>query len=74
MMVSIVKQTAGILLLIGMKSSIIQSNGLACESIKDHDQRHYCRAMATGRVTWCEVIRDGDLRHRCRAEISWKKR
>lgn len=38
-----------------------------CELIKDHDQRQYCRACATGRVGTCEFIKDRDLRYRCRA-------
>jgi hypothetical protein len=38
-----------------------------CELIKDSDQRHYCRAMASHRKSWCESIKNADLRHRCRA-------
>lgn len=47
----------------------------ACETMRDRDQRHWCRAVSTGQSTWCESIRDSDLRHYCRAvakrDASW---
>jgi hypothetical protein len=69
-------KVACILMIIGASLVAVEAHteGLACESIRDHDQRHYCRALATGSTTWCEVIRDGDLRQRCRAELAWRKR
>jgi len=42
---------------------------LACESIKDADQRHYCRAISIPRRSECEFIKNHDLRYRCRAEV-----
>ena len=42
---------------------------LDCEGIRDHDQRHYCRAVTTKKSIYCESIRNSDLRHRCRAEV-----
>ena len=44
-----------------------QTSAGQCELIKDHDQRQYCRACATGRTGTCEFIKERDLRHRCRA-------
>ena len=49
------------------QSSPGQSSPGQCELIKDHDQRQYCRACATGRTGTCEFIKDRDLRHKCRA-------
>ena len=42
---------------------------LECESIKDADQRNYCRAVSKQQKSYCNFIKNGDLRHRCRAEV-----
>ena len=40
-----------------------------CESIRNPDRRHYCRAISIPRRTECESIKDRDLRHMCRAMV-----
>ena len=54
------------LLLVAAQGSA-QGDSLECESIKDSDQRNYCRALANKQKILCEFIKDADLRHRCRA-------
>lgn len=43
------------------------ASALACEAVKDADQRHYCRACSRGDTNECELIRNSDLRAQCRA-------
>lgn len=42
---------------------------VACESIKNADARHFCRATSIPRRSECELIRNHDLRHHCRAVV-----
>ena len=42
---------------------------LACESIKDPDRRHYCRARTIPSRSECEFIKESDLRAECRATV-----
>ncbi len=44
-----------------------KASPLACESIRDADQRHYCRAVSRPQPSECELIKDHDLRQSCRA-------
>ncbi len=50
-------------------SSAAYASPLACESIRNADQRNYCRAISGNKKSWCEFIKDADLRFRCRAEV-----
>lgn len=38
-----------------------------CESIRNSDDRHYCRGVTQRKPIYCESIRDSDKRHLCRA-------
>ena len=46
---------------------VAHGSPLSCESIKDADRRHFCRAISIPRKSECEFIKDHDLRHECRA-------
>lgn len=48
-------------------SKLAYGSPLQCESIKDSDQRHYCRAISIPRKSECEFIHNHDLRMQCRA-------
>lgn len=47
---------------------VVPSN-TACEKIRDHDRRMFCRALSTKNPTWCEFIKNNDLRNECRARV-----
>ena len=47
---------------------------LSCESIKDPDRRHWCRATTGGPASECEFIRNADLRAECRAVLRARKK
>lgn len=44
-----------------------QASPLACEEIKDSDQRHFCRAVSKPDPSECEFIKNETLRYECRA-------
>lgn len=46
---------------------VAHASPLPCESIRDADQRHYCRALSRPQPSECEFIKDHDLRQSCRA-------
>lgn len=48
---------------------VAHGSPLSCESIKDADRRHYCRAISIPRKSECEFIKDKDLRFECRARV-----
>lgn len=45
----------------------VEGNPSRCESIRDADRRHFCRAVTIPRASECELIRSADLRAECRA-------
>lgn len=47
--------------------------GGPCESVKDHDLRHYCRAQHTGNSAWCAAVKEHDTREMCYTAASWRK-
>ena len=49
---------------------LAHASPLDCESIRDPDQRHYCRAVSIPRKSECEFIKSHDLRQECRAKVS----
>jgi hypothetical protein len=44
-----------------------EASPLSCESIKDADERHYCRAVTKPDPLECELIKKEELRNACRA-------
>lgn len=50
-------------------ASALSGNPLHCESVKDPDRRHFCRATTIPRRSECELIRNHDLRQYCRATV-----
>jgi hypothetical protein len=40
-----------------------------CSTIRDHDERMMCFALADRSSTWCEFIKDHDARVMCRARL-----
>lgn len=46
---------------------VAHASPLPCESIRNADQRHYCRALSRPQPSECEFIKDHDLRQLCRA-------
>ena len=55
--------------------ALLSINLASCETIKDHDLRHYCRATTSHNASWCSFIKEQDIRQMCYAmvEISKKK-
>ena len=51
-------------------TNIVKASPLDCESVKDADQRHFCRALSKPQKSECEFIKDPDLRHQCRARVN----
>ena len=70
----------GLFLLILMLVSLMAArawagaSSTACESIKDPDRRHYCRATTGSIPTECEAIRSSDLRAECRAILGSRRK
>jgi hypothetical protein len=48
---------------------LAHASPLSCESIKDSDQRHFCRAISIPDKSECELIKAHDLRYECRARV-----
>lgn len=58
---------AGLTMLGYCSPRLAHGSPLSCESIKDADRRHFCRAISIPRKSECEFIKDHDLRQECRA-------
>ena len=50
-------------------SRLAHASPLDCESIREPDQRHYCRAVSKPDKGECEFIKAHDLRQECRARV-----
>lgn len=48
---------------------VLTAHGGTCDSVRDPDQRAYCRAVTRGDRNACLSIRDLDLRATCRAIV-----
>jgi hypothetical protein len=57
----------------GCSIRLAHGSPLDCESIKDADRRHMCRAVSGSLATECEFIKDGDLKAECRVAVAQRK-
>lgn len=64
------RRGAVVVLFVLVASRVASGGSTECESIRDPDQRHFCRAVTTRSASWCEFIRASDLRHECRAVVA----
>lgn len=60
------KNLLTIFVLTAMTFSFPAAAGTAnCSTIRDHDSRMMCNAVATGSSSWCSFIKDHDNRVKC---------
>lgn len=59
----------GFLLGLLFATSSAHPSPLDCESIRDPDERNFCRAVSKNDKTYCEFIKNHDRRFECRARI-----
>lgn len=57
-----------VLFAVTLLSVPVLGSPLDCETIRDGDQRNYCRAISKKDASWCEFIHNHDLRQLCRAQ------